>query len=589
MPTPPSIVEETAPLRLALAQINSTVGDIGGNAAKILDYARNAASQGAEIVAFPELALTGYPPEDLLLKPSFIRANLEALQDLAGSLPEIVAIVGFVDRVDDIFNAAAILYQGRVVGIYHKQFLPTYGVFDEDRYFRAGSDAPIFTLGSAKVGVNVCEDIWYPVGPTSSQSLAGAELIININASPFSEQKPAFRRKMLATRAADNRVLIAYVNLVGGQDELVFDGSSLVMDPSGNVVCEARSFEEDLLVVDLDIGGVFRERLHDPRGRKEHLAQQADAPARSIAIADRRVASPQRSSLAGRPEQAPLSHVEEVYRALTLGTGDYVRKTGFQKVVLGLSGGIDSSLVAAIAADALGPENVFGVSMPSRYSTQHSRDDARDLAEALGIRYDQVPIEKAFSAMLETVGPIFDDLPPDVTEENLQARVRGQILMAISNKLGYMVLTTGNKSEMATGYATLYGDMAGGFAVIKDVPKTLVYELCRYRNTSSARPVIPENVLLKPPSAELRENQTDQDSLPAYEILDPILQAYVEEDRTVPEIVRMGFEESIVRKVIRLVDHSEYKRRQAPPGVKVSPRAFGRDRRLPITNRFQEE
>ncbi len=574
------------PFRLALAQVNATVGDVDGNAQKIVAGIRAAEAAGAELVAFPELALTGYPPEDLLLKPAFIRQNLDALHEVAAAAVEVVAVVGFVDRRDDIFNAAAVLHRGRVVGTYRKQFLPTYGVFDEDRYFRPGSEAPVFRLGDVTFGVNVCEDIWYAVGPTNAQSLAGAELIVNINASPYADQKPGYREKMLATRAADNHAIVAYVNLVGGQDELVFDGSSSVFDPSGDLVCRGKAFEEDLVLVDLDVAGVFRARLHDPRRRKEHPRREADRPSEPILVdAHRTLAS--RPPLASDPPMAPrLGRVEEVYRALVLGTRDYVRKNGFRRVVLGLSGGIDSSLVAAIAADALGPEQVLGVSMPSRYSSQHSQDDAAEVASALGIAYTIVPIEPGFQGMLETLAETFRGCQPDVTEENLQARVRGQVLMAISNKFGHLVLTTGNKSEMATGYATLYGDMAGGFAVIKDVPKTLVYELARYRNGAAARPAIPERVLTKAPSAELRPNQTDQDALPPYEVLDPILAAYVEDDRTVDEIVQMGYDEATVRRVVTMVDRSEYKRRQAPPGIKVTTRAFGRDRRLPITNRF---
>jgi NAD+ synthase (glutamine-hydrolysing) len=577
------------PFRLALAQINATVGDIPGNRDRIIETIRCADEMGADLVAFPELSLTGYPPEDLLLKPSFILDNLLALEEVARVTGDTAVVVGCVDRADDIFNAAAVLYRGRVVYLYHKQFLPTYGVFDEDRYFRPGSEAPVFRLGDVLLGVNVCEDIWYAVGPTNAQSLAGAELIVNINASPFAEQKAAFRKKMLATRASDNHAIVAYVNLVGGQDELVFDGSSLVFDPGGELLAQGRAFEEDLLLVDLDVAGVFRQRLHDPRRRKSHLRREADRPAHVIEIDSARPRANRRPPLPSRPPIQDLSAAEETYRALVLGTRDYVCKTGFRQVVVGLSGGIDSSLVAAIAADALGPESVLGVSMPSRYSSQGSKDDAAELANALGIRYEVVPIEAAFSAMLATLQGVFEGREPDATEENLQARIRGQILMALSNKFGYLVLTTGNKSEMATGYATLYGDMAGGLAVIKDVLKTRVYQLCRYRNSLGPRPVIPENVLTKPPSAELRPDQTDQDSLPPYDKLDAILVAYVEGDRSFDEIVRQGFPPELVRRVVGLVDHNEYKRRQAPPGLKVSPRAFGRDRRLPITNRYRDE
>ena len=584
---PDSLAAE--PFRLALAQINSTVGDLPGNRDRIIDSIRCAEQLGAELVAFPELALTGYPPEDLLLKPSFIRDNLAVLSEIARETGDIVAIVGCVDRLDDIFNAAAVLYRGQVVHVYHKQFLPNYGVFDEDRYFRPGWEAPVFRLGEVSLGVNVCEDIWYAVGPTNAQALAGAELIVNINASPFSDQKSAFRKKMLATRASDNHAIVAYVNMVGGQDELVFDGSSLVFDPSGELVCQGRAFEEDMLLVDLDVAGVFRERLHDPRRRKSHLRREADRPAQVIQIDSQRRHVANRPPLPEREPVHDLEPIEEIYKALVLGTRDYVCKTGFRQVVLGLSGGIDSSLVAAIAVDALGRENVLGVSMPSRYSSQGSKDDAAVLAQALGIELVTVPIERPFAAMLETLEPVFRGREPDVTEENLQARIRGQIWMAISNKFGRLVLSTGNKSEMATGYATLYGDMAGGFAVIKDVLKTRVYELCRYRNTLSPTPVIPEAVLTKPPSAELRLDQTDQDSLPPYDVLDAILVAYVEEDRSLDELARLGYADDVVRRVVGLVDRNEYKRRQAPPGVKVTARAFGRDRRLPITNRYRDE
>lgn len=577
------------PFRLALAQFNPTVGDLRGNRDRILETMRCAQDLGAELLAFPELALTGYPPEDLLLKPSFIRDNLQMVREIAQQTGDMAVVLGCIDRTDDVFNAAAIVHGGRIVHMYHKQFLPSYGVFDEDRYFRPGSDAPVFRLGDVLLGVNVCEDIWYAVGPTNSQALAGAEIIVNINASPFSEQKPAFRKKMLATRASDNHAIVAYVNMVGGQDELVFDGSSLVFDPSGEQLAQGKAFEEDLLIVDLDVAGVFRERLHDPRRRKSHLQREADRPAAIIDMGAARPRARSRPPLPPRPPVRDLGSAEETYRALVLGTRDYVCKTGFRQVVLGLSGGIDSSLVAAVAADALGPENVFGVSMPSRYSSQGSQDDAAILAEALGVHYQTIPIEGPFAALLEALEPALEGTQPDTTEENLQARIRGQILMALSNKFGYLVLTTGNKSEMAVGYATLYGDMAGGFAVIKDVLKTRVYELCQYRNSVGDKPVIPEAVLTKPPSAELRPDQTDQDSLPAYETLDAILVAYVEEDRSLDEIVRLGFPHELVRKVVNMVDHNEYKRRQAPPGVKVSPRAFGRDRRLPITNRYRDE
>lgn len=575
------------PFRVALAQLNATVGDIDGNVRKILACLRHAEAAGAELVAFPELAVTGYPPEDLLLKPRFVRDNLDALQEIAAATGEMVAVVGFVDRADDIFNAAGVLHRGRVASVYRKRYLPSYGVFDEDRYFRPGWEAPVFKLGDVTFGVNICEDIWYAVGPANAQSLAGAELIVNINASPYSDEKRSMRQTMLATRAADCQALIVYVNMVGGQDELVFDGSSLAYTPSGDLVCAGAAFAEDLVIADLDVTGVFRARLHDPRRRKQHLGPPEE-PAQPIVLATERHPDVDRPPLPARPPVQHLTRAEEVYAALVLGTRDYVCKTGFSDVVIGLSGGIDSSLVAAIAVDALGADHVLGVSMPSRYSSEHSKDDAREVAENLGIGYRVVPIERGFQGMLDTLAEAFAGTEPDTTEENLQARVRGQILMAISNKFGHLVLTTGNKSEMATGYATLYGDMAGGFDVIKDVPKMLVYELARLRNSRGHGPVIPERVLTKPPSAELRRDQVDQDSLPPYEVLDAILEAYVEEDRGVPELLQLGFEEATVHRVVKLVDHSEYKRRQAPPGIKVTPRAFGRDRRLPITNRYTD-
>ncbi|HET8631241.1 MAG TPA: NAD+ synthase [Thermomicrobiales bacterium] len=574
------------PLRVALAQVNMTVGDLDGNAARIVATIDEARERGAQVVIFPELAVTGYPPEDLLLKPAFVADNIARLREIAGHTRGIVAVVGFVDAAADIYNAAAVLVDGEWAGAYHKRYLPNYGVFDEDRYFMAGDSAPVFCFGDEPVGINVCEDIWYPVGPATLQSLAGARLILNINASPYSRSKQATRETMLATRAMDNDAFVCYVNLVGGQDELVFDGGSVIFDPAGRVVARAPQFAEHLLLADLDLASVFRSRLHDPLRRKEKLLDElsaAEVP---------RVALPPFAAPAARPPLAPdvtplLPDVAEVYRALVLGTGDYVRKNGFKEVVLGLSGGIDSALVATIAADALGPDAVTGVSMPSRYSSAGSKDDARDLAERLGILYRVIPIEGTFQAALAMLGEAFAGTKPNIAEENLQARIRGNTLMALSNKFGSLVLTTGNKSEMAVGYATIYGDMAGGFAVLKDVPKTLVYALARWRNAHGGE-VIPVATIEKPPSAELRPDQQDTDTLPPYDVLDPILQAYVEEDRSAAEIVAAGADPALVRRVIRMVDINEYKRRQAPPGVKITGRAFGRDRRLPITNGYRD-
>ncbi|HVC32474.1 MAG TPA: NAD+ synthase, partial [Chloroflexota bacterium] len=458
------------------------------------------------------------------------------------------------------------------------------GVFDEDRYFRAGDEAPIFSLGDVTFGVNVCEDVWYPTGPAVAQVRAGAELIVNLNASPYHQGKKQLREAMLATRAADNAAVMAYTNMVGGQDELVFDGNAMVFDEQGRVIAEGPQFEEDLLVVDLDLGAVFRRRLHDPRRRKERLGAGGESLPTPLIVLPR-------SRPGARPlpcrEVRRLDSVAEVYTALVVGTRDYVRKNGFRGTLVGLSGGIDSSLVATIAADALGADNVVGVSMPSRYSSPGSKDDARTLVDNLGVQYWTIPIEPAHEAMAGMLAERFAGQPPGLAEENVQTRLRGVILMTISNKFGWLVLATGNKSEMATGYATLYGDMAGGFAVLKDVPKTLVYELARWRNAQGECPVIPLVILDKEPSAELRPHQRDVDSLPPYPILDPILQAYVEEDRSLEEIVALGFDDSTVRRTIQLVDRSEYKRRQAAPGVKITPRAFGRDRRLPITNRYR--
>ncbi|HWO74088.1 MAG TPA: NAD+ synthase [Dehalococcoidia bacterium] len=571
--------------RVALAQINPTVGDLAGNAAKIIDYANRARELGADLVAFPELVIPGYPPEDLLLRSKFIDDNLEALEHVVASVRGIAAIVGFVDRQADLYNAAAVLDDGRLAGVYHKQFLPNYGVFDEKRYFRSGSRAQVFTIAGFRVGVNICEDIWYPEGPIQAQALAGADVIVNINGSPFHHGKREFRQRMVATRAADNAVILCYVNMVGGQDELVFDGNSMVLDQEGELVAHAPSFEEHLLVVDLDIEGLYLGRLHNPLRRTEALAVYArDVDEVFVSAAPHDGVRPPLPA----PVSAYLSDEAEVYQALVTGTRDYVHKNGFETVIVGVSGGIDSSLVATIATDALGPEHVVAVSNPSRYSSEGSIADARRLADNLGVRLVIVPIEPAHAAYLQMLEELFAGTEPGVAEENIQSRIRGNVWMALSNKFGWQpVLTCGNKSELATGYATLYGDMAGGFAVIKDVPKTMVYRLARYRNALAGRDIIPKEVLEKPPSAELRPGQLDTDTLPPYDILDPILEAYVEQDRSVEEIVARGFDEATVRRVVNMVDRNEYKRRQAPPGIKITPRAFGRDRRLPITNRYR--
>ena len=574
-------------LRVGIAQINTTVGDFAGNADKILKMIEESRSSGVDLLTFPELAVCGYPPEDLLFKPQFISENLRTLEKVIKASPGITVITGFVDSGGDIFNAAAIIHNGELAGVYHKIFLPNYGVFDEDRYFRSGTECSVWQIGDIKFGVNICEDIWYEAGPATTQAYSGAEIIINISASPYHFGRGGVRERMISTRAADNVAVFIYNNLVGGQDELIFDGNSLIIDETGRLIAQGKQFEEDLVIADIDVESVFRTRLHDPRWRKELLLHEEKGWRQTEKIIV--TGTPYNMDKPPLPSRNVecLEENAEVYNALVLGTHDYIRKNGFEKVLIGLSGGVDSSLVAAIAVDALGIDNVVGVAMPSRYSSPGSESDAELLANNLGIKFLTIPIEKAFKSYLEMLEEPFTGQEPNVAEENLQARIRGNILMALSNKFGWLVLTTGNKSETATGYSTLYGDMAGGFAIIKDVPKTLVYKLCKYRNSISDTEIIPETVITKPPSAELRPDQKDIDSLPPYEVLDPILTAYVEEDKSIEQIVALEIEEKYVRQAARLVDGTEYKRRQAPPGIKITPRAFGKDRRLPITNRFK--
>jgi len=568
---------------VGLGQINPTVGDFEANVRMIVAGIERARGLGCGLVAFPELAITGYPPEDLLFKPAFIEANLRALDDVARAARGLTVVVGFVDRQDDIFNAAAVLHDGARAGVYHKQYLPNYGVFDENRYFQAGREAPVFTAGDTTFAVNICEDIWYPTGPATHQALAGAELIVTINASPYHAGKAHFRQKMLATRAADDLVCLAFVNMVGGQDELVFDGASLVVDERGECLARGRQFAEDLVAADVDLDAVFRARLHDSRRRKEKLRGAGGVARVALSALPAPAGPPLESAVA-----PALEPVDEVLQALVVGTRDYVRKNGFKRVVIGLSGGIDSSLVAAVAVEALGRENVVGVAMPSPYSSGGTRRDSARLARNLGIEFLRLPITPVFRAYTRALARAFEGLRADATEENVQARIRGNLLMALSNKFGWLVLTTGNKSEYSVGYTTLYGDMAGGFAVIKDVPKTLVYAVARHVNARAGRPVIPESVFTRAPSAELRPGQTDQDTLPPYAELDPILEGYVEEDRGVNDLIARGFKPDTVRGIVSMVDKNEYKRRQAPLGVKITPRAFGRDWRLPIVNRFRE-
>ena len=575
-------------LRIASCQINTRVGALDHNVELILQALAAASEAGCDLAVFPELAITGYPPEDLLLKPGFIADNRAALEKVAAETRSCVAVVGFVDGGRDLYNAAAVCAHGEVRGTYHKRELPNYAVFDEARYFAPGLEpAQLWSIGGVHVGVSICEDAWNPAGPILDQADSGAELIVNLNASPYALGKLARRERLMATRAADASCALVYVNQVGGQDELVFDGGSMVFDASGELLARSPQFVEDLLVVDLDIDPVYRKRLLDPRGRPtDRLLPVALARGEEVEATDD-LRSADQAPLPTPPVVDPLSSNEEIYRALVLGTRDYLVKNGFGEAVIGLSGGIDSTLVAAIAVDAIGAEHVHGVSMPSRYSSDHSRSDAALLAENLGIEMRTIAIEPAHAAALEMLAPSFQDRPADLTEENLQSRIRGLTLMALSNKFGWIVLSTGNKSEMAVGYATLYGDTIGGYAVLKDVYKTRVYDLCRWRNAHGPVPVIPEGVIDKPPSAELRPDQRDDQSLPPYEVLDPVLEGYIEHDRTVAELIARGHDEAIVRRVARLVDGAEYKRRQSPIGVRVTDKAFGKDRRLPISNGYR--
>ncbi len=577
-------------VRIALAQINTTVGDIAGNAQRISRDLAAARAAGAELVLFPELALTGYPPEDLLLKEHFLRDARVALDELARETDGIVAIVGAPERAEDVFNAAAVLAEGRVAGFYRKVYLPNYGVFDEQRYFQSGNGGALLELGEHRIGLTVCEDLWEPGPPASDEALAGATLLVNISASPYHVGKGLERERMFAQRARDNGAAVAFCALVGGQDELIFDGHSCVIDHAGDVIARARQFEEELLVCDVDLRAAAASRLRDAGYRPAARRARPEVPV--IASLPRPAPTGEAEPPARRVAELLRPEEAEVYAALTLGLRDYVEKNGFAHVVLGLSGGIDSALVACVAVDALGPERVTLAIMPSPHSSAETQGDARTLAAALGTQTFELPIDAVMSAYDGALGDAFDDRPPDLTEENVQARIRGNLLMALSNKFGWLVLTTGNKSEMSVGYTTLYGDLAGGFAVIKDVPKTLVYRLVRWRNSPAgsagriAAP-IPVSIIERAPSAELRPEQRDEDSLPPYPVLDRILQGYVELDHGREELIALGLPEDDVDRTIRLVDLAEYKRRQAPPGIKVTPRAFGRDRRMPITNRYR--
>ena len=570
-------------MRLALAQLNSTVGDLDGNGSRIVEFIAQARSQDADVVVFPELAITGYPPEDLLLRPAFVKEAAARLDAIASECVEITALVGFPELDRDLFNACAVCTGGRVEAIYRKRYLPNYGVFDEHRYFQSGHELLTLHMGEALLGPTVCEDIWQPGPPATDLALAGANVLVNISASPFHIGKGVEREQMLATRARDNTCWMVFVNAVGGQDELVFDGHSLVLDEEGEIVARAPSFEEALLVVDIDSSGTVSQRLRETRRRG--LVRERGGPPPATVV---ELASPHTQPHELQPELAPhLSELEEMRQALVLGLSDYVRKNGFSEVVLGISGGIDSALTAALAVESLAADRVVLVSMPSRYSSAETQSDAQRIAESLGTRFLELPIEPAVSVFGEILADPFRDTEPGVAEENIQARVRGNLLMALSNKFGWLLLATGNKSEYSVGYATLYGDMAGGFALIKDVYKTDVFRLARHLNERAGRELIPVSTIERAPSAELRGDQRDADSLPPYELLDAVLEEYVELDRSREELLRDGFDEAVVDRAITLTDRAEYKRRQAPPGVKLRPKAFGRDRRVPITNAWR--
>ena len=556
-------------LRIAMAQINPVVGDIQGNADKIKNYIKQAQNENVDVITFPELALTGYPPEDLLFKTHFIDEIKKHLQEVTKFTQGITAIIGFAREENGLLNSAAVVHDRKIINYYDKKILPNYGVFDEKRYFISGENNPVYLIDGITVGINICEDIWFKDGPTQDQANLGAQLILNINGSPFDTEKRYIRENMLKERALHNNLYISYTNMVGGQDELVFDGGSVILNPAGEIISRGKAFEEDLIITDLN----FEETGNFVESKTNIFVSSSPKDKNLTPISDNNIVE--------------IDKLEQVHKALILGTRDYVNKSGFTKVLLGLSGGIDSALTCYIAVKAFGKENVLGVIMPSRYSSEGSVTDSELLASNLGIETKIIPIEPAYISFLEMLSESFEGTSVDVAEENLQARIRGNILMALSNKFNWINLITGNKSEMATGYSTLYGDMAGGFAVLKDVPKTLVYELCKYINTLQGKDLIPETIITKPPSAELREDQKDEDSLPPYDILDAILKNYVEEDRSFQEIVDLGYDEAIVKRVTLLLDRSEYKRKQSPPGVKITPRNFGRDRRIPLINKYK--
>ncbi|NOY52134.1 MAG: NAD+ synthase [Deltaproteobacteria bacterium] len=585
-------------LRVGMAQINPVVGDLTGNRKKILHMLKKARTEGIQLLAFPELAVTGYPPKDLLLKPKFIRKNIDIIHSILPETKGICVIIGYVDLAEDLYNAAAILHDGQWIGTQHKICLPNYDVFDENRYFQAGTISTLYDLDCTLFGVNICEDIWFPGGPTMEMAKSGAEIIINISASPFHAGKGGMRKQMISTRAKDNLVFILFDNLTGGQDDLVFDGRSMIANPEGRIITTGPSFAEGLVAADLNLSEVRQHRLKSPRNRRSVREAGMTGNLLPVIVSEGKTAKTRKKDCRRKsdvranpflmqPSEEIYNPYEEVYAALRLGLNDYVRKNNFKKVIIGISGGIDSALTAALAVDALGASNVVGVAMPSGISSPESLDDARTLAENLHFPLKVIPIEEIFETFLAHLADSFRGTKKDTTEENIQARIRGVLLMALSNKFGYLVLSTGNKSEVAVGYATLYGDMAGGLAVLSDVPKTLVYKLADYRNGLGKSPVIPRRILTKPPSAELAPGQKDSDTLPEYDILDGILHAYIERDESAEEITARGYDKTTVHDVIRRVDRNEYKRQQAAPGIRITPRAFGSGRRLPITNKYR--
>ncbi|RJP58187.1 MAG: NAD+ synthase [Deltaproteobacteria bacterium] len=569
-------------LRVALAQINTTVGDLSGNADKIIHYTGMAREKGVDMVTFPELSLCGYPPEDILLKRQFLDDCKKTLKSIITKTSGITCVVGFPEACGaSLYNAAALIHDGKLTGVYRKVLLPNYGVFDEKRYFEPGKEGVVLVLNGVAIGINICEDSWFSEGPAKAEvQKGGAKVIANISASPYYAGKRKVREQVLKKLALDNECFILYNNLVGGQDELIFDGGSFILDPNGELLANSRQFDEDMLLFDLEIP------QYEPLCSENSLMSSDESLSGEVRRFSISSVVPSQKQKIPEARIRWLDYQEEIYSALVLGVRDYARKNGFPKVLIGISGGIDSALTAAIAVDALGAEAVVGVTMPSRFSSEGTKEDARFLSDNLGIRLISIPIEQVFNSYLDILKPIFNGMAPDVTEENIQARIRGNLLMSLSNKFGWLVLTTGNKSETAVGYCTLYGDMAGGFAVIKDVPKTLVYELAEFKNRQAGRPVIPKSIIEREPSAELRPDQKDQDSLPPYDKLDAILRAYIEQDMAYTEILKMGFDEDTVKRVIQMVDRNEYKRRQGPPGIKITPKAFGKDWRLPISNQY---